>query len=168
MIENKPATTALVSVPGVPISMPDVAVNSGGVMALVVSALLGFLAIRKRFSKDNLELTKDRAETNLIAAYQKTIGDLTERNKQLDENAREAWRTRAEDARRIGELSSKVEHLTEINANMTEQMTLQTETIRLLTESNKALMLSNTNLEARVNEMTRHVARIAGPHNRRT
>lgn len=128
------------------ITVPPGMVNGGGILGIAVTAVLTFLALRKRWSRDNLELTKDRAETNLIAAYQKTIADLQAANERLDQNAREAWRTRAEDAKRIGELSAKVEHLTEVNQS-------QTSKVEHLTQINEKL-------EVQVEELTAMVRRL--------
>lgn len=99
-------------------TVPTGMVTGGGITGAVGTLIFIVLAFRKRISRDNLELTKDRAETNLIQTYQETIKNLQEQNNKLDANAREAWRTRAEDAKRIGELSSKVEHLTDINESL--------------------------------------------------
>lgn len=50
------------------------------------------------------------------------MADLREENRRLDERAREAWRSRAEDAKRIGELSANVEHLTKSNQSLETQV----------------------------------------------
>ncbi len=110
------------------IPIPDGVTGGGGITGMVAAILLVALALRKRLSRDNLELTKDRAETNLIKTYQDTIKNLQEQNAKLDENARTAWRTRADDAQRIGILSSKVEHLSEVNETLrtnVQQMRMQ-------------------------------------------
>lgn len=117
-----PATTASTQTAAA-FDLPATAISGGGVIGIAVTLILGFMGLRRRWSKDNLELTKDRAETNLIASYQKTIADLEERNKRLDENAREAWKSRAEDAKRIGELTAKVENLTTTNQNLEKRIT---------------------------------------------
>jgi hypothetical protein len=104
------------------LTLPNGLVNGGSVIGAAATLVVGFLALRKRWSRDNLELTKDRAETNLIDALEKRIVDLRADNQRLDENAREAWRHRAEDAKKIGELSSKVESLTAVNVHMEKQM----------------------------------------------
>ncbi len=104
--------------PGTTIAVPEGAAVGGSILGVVLFAIGTVLTLRKKLSKDNLEITKDRAETDLIKTYQDTIRTLQEQNAKLDINARDAWRTRAEDAKRIGELTSKVEHLSEVNASM--------------------------------------------------
>lgn len=123
----------IVALTGTQINVPPELISGSSVAGAALTVILVALALRKRLSKDNLELTKDRAETNLIATYQETIKSLQEQNEKLDANAREAWRTRAEDAKRIGELSSKVEHLTDINESLEKTVgTMQTRIDHLL------------------------------------
>ncbi len=98
--------------------VPDGMMTGGSITGVVIATIVAVLGFRKRLSRDNLELVKDRAETNLIKTYQDTIKALQDQNTRLDENAREAWRVRADDAKRIGELSSKVEHLGEVNESL--------------------------------------------------
>ena len=104
------------------LALPNGLVSGSSVIGVAATMVVAFLALRKRWSRDNLELTKDRAETNLIDALEKRIVDLRADNQRLDENAREAWRHRAEDAKKIGELSAKVESLTAVNQHMEKQM----------------------------------------------
>ena len=117
MIEptNSKAAIAEVAAPAKGFNVPDSMITGGSISGAAVTIVLFVLAFRKRLSKDNLELTKDRAETDIIQTYREQVKALHEQTAKLDENAREAWRTRAEDAKRIGELTSRVEHLTEVN-----------------------------------------------------
>lgn len=62
--------------------------------------------LRKVVSRQNVEVTKDSAESNLIKTLQ------AERDKAMDA-AREAWKSKAEDAKLIGELTSEVRALRE-------------------------------------------------------
>lgn len=139
-----------IAVPSHPLALPDGAMNGGGLLGVGITLVVGFLALRKRWSRDNLELTKDRAETNLITAYQKTINDQQSTIQRLDENAREAWRTRAEDAKKIGELSAEVKHLTETNQ-------AQNKKIENLTKV-------NVKLESKVDELTSLVRGMIASH----
>jgi hypothetical protein len=109
---------------GTKISVPDGFYAGGGVLGVATTLVVLALGLRKRLSRDNLELTKDRAETDLIASLHSTIKSLNENNTKLDQNAREAWSTRAADAKQIGELSSKVEYLTRANQELREENTL--------------------------------------------
>jgi len=82
----------------------------------IVAAIIGIvLWLRRRVSRDGLEMSKDSAETTLILTLQ------AERDKAMDA-AERAWSTRTEDAKLIGKLSSEVESLTRINMEMREQM----------------------------------------------
>ena len=108
------------------IQIPEgVAVGGGGV-TLLLAIVYTVLSLRRRLSRDNVEVVKDRTESELITKL------VQERDKYL-ENAREAWRTRAEDAKRIGELSTQVQHLTEDNENLRRNVKqLRTEVTRLV------------------------------------
>lgn len=129
--------------------IPPALTSGGGIIGAAITFVVAFLALRKRWSRDNLELTKDRAETNLIASYERTIENQQEQIKRLDENAREAWRTRAEDAKQIGELSAKVAHLTSINEALNKQVATLTAMVRhTLPESDRRLFDQSINRQS--------------------
>lgn len=140
------ANTQAITVANSTIEVPPALISGGGIFSAAATCVVAFLALRKRWSRDNLELTKDRAETNLIASYEKIIAENTKTIQRLDENAREAWRTRAEDAKQIGELSAKVGHLTSLNESLNQQIARLTAMVRhTLSDSDRRLFDQSVN-----------------------
>jgi hypothetical protein len=93
------------------VSMPDPALPYGislnrydGPVSWAISALVAFfgavLWLRRRTSRDNTEIAKDRAETNLVSVLRE------ERDRAMNE-AREAWARRTGDAEKIAHLEAE-------------------------------------------------------------
>lgn len=99
---------------GFEVPIPDATAGSSIVTA-VVSILGAILWLRRRLSRDNLEVSKDSAEKNLL------VTAIAERDKAIA-SAEEAWESRTKDAELIGKLSSDVEHLSAINKNLLEEV----------------------------------------------
>lgn len=86
-------------------NIPD-APDGSSLWTLGAGALASLMYLRKYISRQNVEINKDSAESNLIKTLQE------ERDKALAA-AHEAWKTKAEDAKLIGELTSEVRALRE-------------------------------------------------------
>lgn len=113
------AATAQTATVGTPPSLPDMlpgVTPSVGVLSSVSAVLVALLWVRRKLSRDGLEVTKDASEGKLIVTL------AAERDKAM-ESAREAWRSRADDAKLIGQLSSDVAHLTKTNEGLTTELT---------------------------------------------
>jgi hypothetical protein len=82
---------------------------------LGAGVLASLLYLRKFLSRQNVEVSKDSAESNLIRTLQ------SERDKAMAA-AEKAWETRAKDAQMIGELTAQVSSLRELNEIMRQQM----------------------------------------------
>ena len=87
------------------IPLPD-APEGSSLWSLGAGALGALIYLRKFISRQNVEVNRDSAESNLIKTLQE------ERDKAMAD-AREAWKTKAEDAKLIGELTSEVRALRE-------------------------------------------------------
>lgn len=81
------------------------------IAATATSIVAGLIWLRRFLSREKVDLTKDLAEGHLIKTLQ------SERDKAM-ETAQQAWAVRTEDAKQIGTLMAKVEHLSAINANL--------------------------------------------------
>lgn len=90
-------------------------IEGGGLTAAVFSIAAGLLWLRRRLSRDNLEVKRDSGEMTLLATI------ITERNTAMAD-AREAWAKRAADAELIGKLSAQVESLERINERMEREI----------------------------------------------
>lgn len=77
---------------------------AGGLMTIVFTLIGAVLWLRRRISRDSLEVKRDRGEGNLLEIV---IG---ERNNAMAD-ARDAWAHRAKDAERIGQLTAEVHML---------------------------------------------------------
>lgn len=86
-------------------TIPD-APEASSLWTLGAGAFGAVMYLRKYISRQNVEINKDTAESKLIKMLQE------ERDKALAA-AHDAWKTRAEDAKLIGELTSEVRSLRE-------------------------------------------------------
>lgn len=79
-----------------------------GPVSWVINAAVAFMVavfwLRRKAHRDNTEITKDKAESNLVQTLRE------ERDRAMRE-AREAWARRTADAERIAELATKNEYL---------------------------------------------------------
>lgn len=73
-------------------------------LGAIGGALAIFVSFRRRLSRDNTEVAKDRAETNLVQTLRE------ERDKAMAD-AREAWDRRTKDAQAIAKLTTENEYL---------------------------------------------------------
>lgn len=108
-----------------PASLPSV--TGGGMIATGVSLVAGLLWLRRRLSRDSLEVAKDASEKRLLSV-------ITEERDRAVAVAEAAWATRTEDARLIGQLTSEVKHLTEANRNLISDVSGMREEIVQLKE----------------------------------
>ena len=140
-LKEVPVTTASAYMSFPDLEVPDIPshVVNGGVITTIMSLLGGILWIRKRISKDNLEVAKDDAERQLL------IAAIKEKDKALAA-AEEAWSSRTRDAKLIGVLSSDVSHLTKVNKSMTQE-------IARLSRVNEALLMEVGGLRSEVREL---------------
>lgn len=141
--EAPAATTVQTATVGTPPALPDMLPNvspSVGVLSSVSAVLVALLWVRRKFSRDGLEVTKDASEGKLLITL------ATERDKAM-ESAREAWRSRADDAKQIGQLSSDVAHLTKTNEGLTSELTVLRSEVRELKDMvNLLLPIQNLGL----------------------
>lgn len=84
----------------------------GGVMFSVITAAL---VLRRRVSKSNLDVGKDKAELSIIEKA------LVERDRAMEE-ARQAWDVRTADAAKIAAFEVTVRMVTEENRQLREEM----------------------------------------------
>ena len=107
-------------------TMPSLT-SGGGLITAIVSGLMGVLWLRRRLSRDSLEVAKDVGEKRLLSV-------ITEERDRAVAAAEAAWATRTEDARLIGQLTSEVKHLTETNRNLISDVSGMREEIGQLRE----------------------------------
>jgi hypothetical protein len=106
---------------GYPVEPPS-GFHIGSIVGATVTVIGALLWLRRRTSRDGLEIAKDRAEINTVAMLQ------NERNKAMEE-AREAWRRRTEDAETIARLTGEVQHLSQKSALLEERVTTLTKLV---------------------------------------
>lgn len=99
-----------------------------GGMGLVVTVIGTILAIRRRISRDNTALKHDATERDILQS-------MTNERNRAQAAAEEAWRTRAEDAKLIGQLTGEVKHLTEANQNLILDVATMRQEIKELRET---------------------------------
>lgn len=87
----------------------------GGAMGMVLSVVGAILYVRRRLSRDNTAIAHEQSERNMLNKMS------AERDRAMSA-AEEAWRTRAEDAKLIGQLTGEVKHLTEANQNLIQDV----------------------------------------------
>lgn len=85
------------------------------VLYAIGAVIAGFFWFRRKTSRDSTEITKDRAEENLV----KTLA--TERDKAMAD-AREAWARRTQDAEQIARLYLENEYLKRDVATLTQRV----------------------------------------------
>lgn len=98
------------------ISLPD-APEATSIWTLGAGALASLMYMRRFISRQNVDINKDSAESNLIKTLQE------ERDKAMAA-AQEAWKSKAEDAKLIGELTSEVRALRETVLELKAEMGL--------------------------------------------
>lgn len=89
--------------------------SESGLITLGAGGLAALIWLRRFLSRQGVEVKKDTAEANLIKTLQE------ERDKAMHA-AEKAWETRTNDAKLIGELSSEVRSLREMNERMGKQL----------------------------------------------
>lgn len=97
--------------------------EGGGIVAAVFAIVHGFMWLRRRYSRDSLELRRDSEEGGLLGTI------IHERNEAMAD-AKEAWARRAADAELIGKLSAQVEALEKLNHKTNNEVHL----LRLLND----------------------------------
>lgn len=98
-------------------------VQGGGLMTALFTLIAVGMKLRRRFWHDSLEVKRDRVEVSMMELLMK------ERNEAQD-NAREAWEKKAEDAQLIGQLKAEVSALRELNHKTNNEVQL----LRLVNE----------------------------------
>ncbi len=83
----------------------------GGVLGSLLTFIGSVMWFRRKISRDNLEIARDVSEKKLLTV-------ITEERDRAVLAAEQAWRTRTDDARLIGELTGEVKHLTDANAHL--------------------------------------------------
>lgn len=84
-------------------TIPD-APEATSIWTLGAGALASLMYLRRFISRQNVDINKDSAESNLIKTLQE------ERDKAMAA-AQEAWKSKAEDAKLIGELTGEIRQL---------------------------------------------------------
>lgn len=82
-----------------------------GVGALGLIVGLAVLWLRRRISRDGLEIAKDRAEGGMVDALLRVNENLTKENERLMVVAQEAWSVRNSDAKRIATLETELSYM---------------------------------------------------------
>jgi hypothetical protein len=109
-------TTANTATTGTPADFHITDIPFGGtVVTSIMSAMAAVLWVRRKLSKDNVELAKDRVEASVL----QTIS--AERDRAVLA-AEKAWQTRAEDAKLIGQLNGEVKHLSHMNCDLIKEV----------------------------------------------
>lgn len=101
------ATVQPAPTPALPVT-PETAYSLGG-GALIVGMWLMWL--RRKMSRDGLEIIKDRGEGTLVQTLLEVNAKLVSENERLMLVANEAWSVRNADAVRIAQLEGMVEQL---------------------------------------------------------
>lgn len=117
MSDNAPppkTTDATTGISNMPSLLPEIP-QGGGILAACASVVAAVFYLRRKISRDGLEVTKDGAEGAMLETA------IAERDKAMA-TAAEAWKVRTEDAKLIGKLSSDVEHLTKANEKLTAEV----------------------------------------------
>lgn len=108
-----------------PFLNPD-KIEGGGVMSLIFALVYGLMWLRKKYSADVLDVRRNAGEGDLLQVLSQ------ERNQAMND-ARQAWATRAEDAKLIGQLSTEVAGLKELNHKTNNEVAL----LRLVNDKNQ-------------------------------
>ena len=106
-------------------SIPEVPEGTS-LWTLGAGALGSLLYLRRFLSRQNVDIRKDSAESNLI----KTLQD--ERDKAM-QAATEAWKSKAEDAKLIGELTGEIRSLRQAMTELKEELDSVNARLRELT-----------------------------------
>lgn len=108
----------------------DLLNQAGTFWGALMTAVIAISFIRKRLSRDKLEVRADDAHIKLVEKLQeekdKALHDLATARAREDS----AWLARNDDAKLIGKLSMQVEHLTELNQHLQEQISLLREELQ--------------------------------------
>lgn len=101
--------------------LPEMPEGSGFV-GIGVSAVAALLALRRKIWKDNVEVSRDKAEVHIIESLQKERDQALAELAQSREREREAWQIRADAAKLIGELTAQVRHQSDIIATLEQRV----------------------------------------------
>ena len=104
-------------------------------LAVAMSVVSVVLIIRRKISRDNTALKHDATERDMLQS-------MTNERNRAQAAAEEAWRTRAEDAKLIGQLTGEVKHLTEANQNLIQDVATMRQEIKELRETMAMLLPS--------------------------
>lgn len=153
-LKTNEATTGVSSMPPVIHELTP----TGGIFAAIATAITTVLVLRRRISKDGLEVKKDGAEGNMLATA------IAERDKAMA-TAAEAWKTRTEDAKTIGRLSSDVEHLTESNKRLAEEVSSLRDILYLFLPQSVLTMLQQQDGKIDADKLREAIERQTGQRN---
>ena len=90
-------------------------IQGGSIVGTIIALVHAFMWFRRKFSRDSMSIKDDNAHEKLVETLQE------ERDKAM-KAAEEAWDTRAQDAKLIGGLTEKVNHLTAANDQLREEI----------------------------------------------
>lgn len=117
----KSATANFPTNSSMPVPLPSPEFNvpnfgQGGTLFTIATSLVAaILYLRRKVSKDGLEIKADAVQKG----YLETL--INERDKAMA-SASEAWRSRAGDAEKIGNLTASVEYLTKLNEDLRKEV----------------------------------------------
>ena len=100
----------------------------GGIVAMAIGTALAILGLRRKFSSDNKEVHKDKAEGGLldktILRHDQAVAEVRTLVKQHADEIKAAWKQHKEDAVRIASLEAEnryqAHQLAQLRADMNE------------------------------------------------
>jgi hypothetical protein len=137
MTDTTAQGTMNTSTTGAPANFPLSEIpHSAGIISALLTLVGGMMWLRRRISRDSVEGVKDRSEKSLVQTLQH------ERDSAVN-SEKEAWKTRTDDAKRIGELTSEVKHLTRTNVALMEDVTMLRVEVKALRDMLHSLLPKN-------------------------
>lgn len=110
------------SIPVTPFIPPEISGPIYGLVGVVLTAAGVYAGVRRKLSRDGVEVTKDRVEESLIKNLRDALDIANAERDKADARAAEAWKGKTEDREKIAQLTAEVKHLNETNEKLTEQM----------------------------------------------
>lgn len=98
--------------PDYPINLPQTGESALGVVGMLAAAVAAILHFRRRVSRDNMEITKDRAEGKLIEDMNRHAEGLIRERDEARKNERLAWTEANTKAVEVARLTSDNQYLT--------------------------------------------------------
>ncbi len=93
-----------------------------GLTGAAFSIVAGILWLRRRTSRDGLEIAKDKSEGGVIKTLEHQLSKAIEERDKALATASEAWRVRTENAQKIATLEQQVKHLEENKMTTSERV----------------------------------------------